>query len=112
MNQLQSEIARIADTAVVRIVGAFTLATGHRPSLALIDKIREAVYDSAGLFALAGVSAASRERMRRQETLPSELQLAEADGDEDQRPTQPNLPRIGHVKKGPPPPPPPRKQRA
>jgi hypothetical protein len=112
MNQLQEEIQRITDTVVVRIVGAFTLALGQRPPLALIDKVRSAVFDSAGLFALAGVAAASREDRRTRESVRSELLLEAADTDEDQRPTRPNLPRIGPVKKGPPPPPPPRKQRA
>jgi hypothetical protein len=110
MNQLQEEIAKITDTVVVRIVGAFTLSMGERPSLQFIDKVRAAVYDAAGLFALAGVAAAGRERARSRETLPPELLLVDpAEDDEDSRPTRPNLPRIAPLKKGRPPPPPPRK---
>jgi len=112
MNQLQEEIQRITDTVVVRIVGAFTLEVGQRPSLGFIDKLRSAMLDAAGLYALAGVGAATRERERAREQLPPELLLQDEDEDEDQRPTRPNLPRIGPAKKAPPPPPPPRKKPA
>lgn len=111
MNQLQEEIQRITDTAVVRIVGAFTLAMGERPSLQFIDKVRAAVHDAAGLFALAGVAAAARERTRSREVVQSEL-LIDVFDDEESRPTRPNLPRIGPAKRALPPPPPPRKNRA